>query len=267
LLCDEEDVNLGFPIQFRAKTLSSVLEKVSSKKVTIKNSIKEIQDLAGLRIILVFKRDVSKIEKILEKNFFVVKKYNTRDRLESDQFGYESLHLVVKMLDDWLSVPTFKGFNDLLAEIQVRTLSQHTWAEASHIIHYKDLKSTPPELIRTISRASALLEIVDLEFERVLIEKETYRESIDEIIVEADSNTSLNVDILEKILDKMLPKKNKSGGEDYGEILDVLFKSEIKTIGQLTKMINAKKDAVIKEDQRITKYIIEHFNPKSLFGA
>lgn len=56
----------------------------------------------------------------------------------------------------------------LKAEVQVRTVTQHVWAAASHVLQYKQEASVPLPVRRSIYRVSALLETVDLEFERVL---------------------------------------------------------------------------------------------------
>lgn len=266
LLCNENNVNLGFPIQHRTKTLNSIIEKINSNRFNVKKSIKEIQDLAGLRITLIFKRDVKKVAKIIESNLSVLKKYNTQDRLDNNQFGYASLHFVVEVPDEWLKVPTFQGFTNLKAEIQIRTLSQHTWAEASKIIQYKHVNSTPPELLRTISRVSALLETVDLEFEQVLKEKEAYRKDIDETLEQIDKSIKLNVDILEKILDSELPQRYKTGEEEYGILIEDLSKAGINDISGLINLINSQKESAFKEDLRISNYIINNYDPENDFN-
>src|SRR5438105_15454007 len=53
-------VALGFPIQHRVKTWESITEKLDRAKLSI-DSVRELQDLAGLRLILQFMRDVPRV--------------------------------------------------------------------------------------------------------------------------------------------------------------------------------------------------------------
>ena len=64
-------------------------------------------------------------------------------------------------------------------------------------LQYKREAGVPPPLRRAIHRASALLETADLESERILSEKDAYRETL----TDAGGSELLNVDLLEKILD------------------------------------------------------------------
>jgi putative GTP pyrophosphokinase len=223
-LLEDNKIVLGFPIQHRVKTWNSISDKLSKLKFPIKD-VKEIQDLIGLRIILLFKRDTSQVCNLIEKSFNVIKRYNTDERLKEDQFGYSSIHFVIELPEEWLAVPTFAAFSKFRAEIQVRTIAQHIWAAASHTLQYKQEVSVPATVLRSIYRVSALLETVDLEFERVLDEREIYRSKLNN----SDFDTVLNVDLLEKILDQFFPSENKVLDEEYAQILGELNMFEIST--------------------------------------
>ena len=159
------------------------------------------------------------------------------------------MHLVIELFDSWLSVPTFADMKGLRAEVQVRTTAQHIWAAASHTLQYKHEESIPPPIRRAIHRASALLEIVDLEFERVLEQRENYREG-----VSVDIDNQLNSDLLEKVLDSILPEKNKVlDREDYADLLEDLFYFDIKTQKQLIDLWKKHRSASLKEDSERAK--------------
>ena len=76
-------VTLGFPIQRRVKTWESLAEKLNRGILTAK-SVKDVQDLIGLRVILLFKRDVNKVSDIISQNFKVLKKYDPKHRCSFD---------------------------------------------------------------------------------------------------------------------------------------------------------------------------------------
>ena len=129
-------INLASPIEWRVKTWASILEKVKRNQIEPK-SLAEIRDIAGIRTIALFRRDVGPTQRIIEENFSIVRKEDTFSRLNEDQFGYGSIHYEVQPPRHWLKIPTLRKFDGLRAEIQVRTGSQHIWAAASHILQYK----------------------------------------------------------------------------------------------------------------------------------
>jgi hypothetical protein len=210
----------------------------------------------GLRVILLFQRAVSDVCKIIADNFKVLKTENTHERLATSEFGYSSVHFQIEPPPGWLTVPTLKRLGNCKAEIQVRTVAQHIWASASHVLQYKQEKGVPPSVRRSICRVSALLETVDLEFERVLAERASYLAN-----VQTDTSTeTLNVDLLVKILDELLPKDNKSqGDEDYASLLTDLAEFGIKTNVELRYLIKETKNAIILEDR---ERVLEELNAK-----
>ncbi len=244
-LMDREEVSLGFPIQCRVKDWHSLEVKFQRLNRQFK-SIRDVQDLVGLRIILLFWRDVEKVGSLIDNNFDVVRKYDTSEKLHEDQFGYSSIHYVVRLPREWLAVPTLSGLEGLMGEIQIRTLTQHLWAETSHKLQYKHEENIPPMVQRSISRVSALLETVDLEFERVLVERENYRNSADL----SGTGELLNVDLLERTLDSLLPPDNRVEPEPYDELLKELFHLGIKTQQDLREMVEGCREEVLKKDQK-----------------
>lgn len=253
-IIEKENVSLGFPLQHRVKTLDSLTEKFGRLSLQI-NSIKELQDLVGLRLILLFNRDLEKVCKAISEHFEIIKQENTMQRLKEDQFGYSSIHFLIKFPEKWLLVPSLSGFEGLIAEIQVRTVAQHIWASASHILQYKNEGNVPLPVRRSLSRVSALLETVDLEFERVLEERESYRAELSE----SKESDVLNVDLLENLLDSVFPKENKSGYEPYDELIKDLNYFNITTVGELKKLLDKKYKSVMQYE---ANEVIEASNDK-----
>ena len=252
-LLSSKSIILGVPIESRLKEWDSIAEKIENKSLEL-NSILDLSDLVGLRLILLFKRDVDKACELIAQNFKVLEIENPEQKLGEDQFGYLSHHYQVSLLDEWQKVPSFKGFGDFHAEIQIRTLAQHIWAQASHILQYKHEAGVPLPVKRSINRVSALLETVDLEFERVLDERETY---VSDVNLTTESSP-LNVDLLEKLLNENLPEKNKDrrDEEGYAELLSDLIAFDIDKSDQLQKLIEDNLEAAIKEDaERVLKII------------
>jgi ppGpp synthetase/RelA/SpoT-type nucleotidyltranferase len=249
-LLAERKIYLGCPVEWRVKAWQSLLEKLDRKSLSI-GAIKDLHDFIGIRLILLFRRDVRSTCEIIETQFKIVSSEDTARRLSEEQFGYGSMHYVVELPDSWLDVPTLRAFRDLKAEIQVRTLAQHMWAAASHALQYKHEAGVPPPLRRTIYRASALLETADLEFERVLAEKEAYKETLSE----AAGTELLNVDSLERLLDELLPPENKDDlePESYSDLLPDLNHFGVRTPDDLRQLLTKHRDAVMNADRARVK--------------
>jgi putative GTP pyrophosphokinase len=228
----ENDVRLGFPIQSRIKSLNSIIDKHESQRYKIKKSLLELQDLIGIRVVLLFRRDIELVSSLIEQNFKVLSAYDPADKLNPDQFGYSSKHYIINIPESWTNVPTNRNLNAYMLEIQIRTLSQHNWAEMSNYFQYKNESNVPKEILRTIGRVSALLETVDLELERTLQERDNY---VSKINISVDQN--LNVEIMEVVFAKFLPEKYERDRENYANILDLLNKFNIRGIDDLINLI------------------------------
>ena len=216
------NITLGVPIESRIKDWPSISEKIERKDIHLDN-IFDLQDLIGIRSILLFKRDLTLVNSLIAENFEVISSEDTGDRLGESEFGYQSQHHIVRIPKSWLSLPSLKGLNEFFIEIQVRTVAQHIWAAASHKLQYKQSAGVPPPVRRAINRVSALLETIDLEFERVLNEREEYVASSQTSALEEEA---LNVDNLAKILIDTLPLENIYEEENYDDLL-----RELTTLG------------------------------------
>lgn len=243
----KNEVTLGTPLEGRVKTWESIAEKIQRKSLLLER-ISDLDDLVGIRAILLFKPDLTRVEELLRSTLDVLQSEDASTRLNESQFGYQSRHFIIKLPAAWLTVPSLAGLGELKAEIQVRTLAQHIWAAASHKLQYKNEANVPPPLRRSIHRLSALLETVDLEFERLLGDRNTYVE-ID--IAKLSENEPLNVDVVQALLSELLPTRNLSEREPYAELLEDLVHFDVKTAEKLRALVGKHLNAVLDADARI----------------
>ena len=233
-------------MEIRVKKWTSIENKLERKNLEIE-SILLLRDLVGVRAILLFLTDLDKIDELIRSTFEVTSTEDTADRLGEAQFGYQSLHYTIKVPLIWLEIPTMADFGDIQAEVQVRTLAQHIWAAASHKLQYKNEASVPPPIRRAINRASALLETIDLEFERILEKRREYR---DIEIPKGIDATELNVDILESMLRDRFPEANRSDGEEnYSELLENLTALSVQTVADFDTILKGKYAATMEEER------------------
>jgi ppGpp synthetase/RelA/SpoT-type nucleotidyltranferase len=159
-------------VTFRVKTVESFTEKIKRKKSEGKdynNPLEEITDIVGIRIITYYLGDVIKIGDLVKKEFQIDYE-NSLDKselLESDRFGYLSVHYIISLSSPRKDTTEWKIFDNIQSEIQIRTILQHAWAEIDHKLRYKQDDALPKDLKRQLYRLIALFELADLEFENL----------------------------------------------------------------------------------------------------
>lgn len=155
-----QSVHVALSVSSRVKEFESIERKLRSERVRVRHLL-ELQDVIGVRIVLLHQGDARRALQIIEESFSVERKYDTRSRLASDQFGYTSVHVIARLPDAWLELPSLRRRKLPLIEIQVRTLFQHAWAELSNHFQYKKECDAPPVALRTLYGIAAQLEMMD----------------------------------------------------------------------------------------------------------
>ncbi len=232
-LMTNNNLTLGVPIESRVKDWASIEDKLE-RKVKQLSHVTELNDLIGVRIIFLFPSDLEAAVEKIATHFNVIDSENTGDRLSASEFGYQSTHVTLSLPEAWLSVPSLAGLGNFSVELQLRTLAQHRWAAASHKLQYKSTASVPAPLRRSIHRVSALLETVDLEFSRLLEQRNSYKEA-----GIGQQEEPLNVDTLEAVLDEVLPAANKREDEKYAGLLADLQRADLSTPRKLREFLLA----------------------------
>lgn len=155
-------------IEARTKSIDSFSEKIARKEYKYTNPLEEILDLAGIRIIVYYVDDVEKIEEILNKEFEIDIE-NSLDKgklLKINEFGYQSVHYIISLTKNRKNLSEWRKFSNFKAEVQIRTVLQHSWASISHELEYKKKYEIPSVLQRKLYRLASLVELADEEFKR-----------------------------------------------------------------------------------------------------
>ncbi|HEY0083643.1 MAG TPA: hypothetical protein VGB61_12695, partial [Pyrinomonadaceae bacterium] len=162
-------------ITSRAKTLKSFAEKLTRKHYD--EPLNDVTDLAGVRLVFLYRSDRPTIEKIIESDFDVVEKIDKVEAQEADRFGYGALHYLVR-LGRKLSGARYEDLKGMICEIQVRTVLQDAWAIIDHHLSYKQESDVPKFLRRKLNSLSGLFETADDQFDRVRDDREEYIKTI-----------------------------------------------------------------------------------------
>ena len=161
-------------VTHRVKSQNSLFRKIQDHPEKNYSTLESITDLLGLRVITYFVDDVDAVWNIL-KNEFELDLPNCVDKQAIEnptEFGYSSLHLVASLGSNRRQLSEYQKYTGLKFEIQIRTVLQHAWAEIEHDHVYKPKEAVPSDLRRIFSRIAALLEVADLDFQRMRNESE-----------------------------------------------------------------------------------------------
>jgi ppGpp synthetase/RelA/SpoT-type nucleotidyltranferase len=161
-------------IEGRAKSTASFLKKSAKSERSnpalprYSEPLLQITDLAGVRIITYFPDAIGLVEEVIKKELVIIERTDKSKSFEaSGKLGYQSVHYLIKLGDERLHLPEYAPFAGLVAEVQVRTILQHAWAEMEHDIQYKSEDQIPTEIRRRFASLAGLIEIADREFQAI----------------------------------------------------------------------------------------------------
>lgn len=146
----------------RVKTPDSIMKKAASKgyALTLESIRANIKDIAGLRITCSFESDIYVLYDMLKKHRDIkiveIKDYIKRPKGN----GYRSLHLII-------SVPIFMSDREenVLVEVQIRTIAMDFWASLEHKIYYKYDKDIPGHIKQELRDAATAAHLLDQKME------------------------------------------------------------------------------------------------------
>lgn len=268
-------------IATRVKDRKSLEKKIITKERY--NKLSDITDIVGVRIITHYSDDVDKIARVIEKEFLVDKEnsIDKRATLDPDRFGYLSLHYIVGLKKDRINLAEYSHFKDIKAEIQIRSILQHTWAEIEHDTGYKSNTGVPDAIRRKFSRLAGLLEIADDEFVEIKKKLERHKNKIEKDIKKGSDNIPLDKislieylnrsDVIEKVIKTIQESSgyNLSGKVNDTHLTTILLHLDhfnINNLKDLDDSLRDNEEGIYKRFSHITKDIekIEFTLPRQI---
>ena len=242
-------------VEHRVKTGSSIEGKLQLKGDKYQ-SIHDITDVVGIRVISFYNDDVDKIASVLERLFEIdwENSIDKRKAHEIDSFGYLSLHYICRIPKSVYNNPEQPEVNQIRFEVQIRTVLQHAWANMNHDIGYKYKMDIPKVYMRNLSRLAGMLELVDDEFSRIRQELTDYRRqmqklvasgNLDEVPLDGDSFKSyLHIGPFDSLM-RQIASINQAEIQpvDLSNFLPLFKTMEFKTLGDINKLVRDYSDA------------------------
>lgn len=144
-LYNKEEEQLYHTIQSRIKGKDSIENKLIKKNLeaSVKNAKDYLRDIAGIRVICLFRDDIYRLVELLTRQSDLVF-INEKDYISTPkENGYRSYHLIV-------GVPVYCAdtMEIFPVEVQFRTMEMDLWASMEHRILYKNAQKNDREKIK-----------------------------------------------------------------------------------------------------------------------
>ncbi|MBR2568097.1 MAG: GTP pyrophosphokinase family protein [Paenibacillus sp.] len=145
-------------IKTRLKEPKSIISKCERKglPVNLDSIVNKIYDIAGMRIVCAFVKDIYSILEHLKsrEDLRIVEIKDYIDKPKPN--GYQSLHVIVQV-----PLVLFEDIRWIYVEIQMRTLAMDFWASMEHIIFYKYEEQVPPHVVNELTDAAKAVDMLD----------------------------------------------------------------------------------------------------------
>ncbi len=146
----------------RVKPIESIQEKMELRGISLDNLEQDMQDIAGLRIMVQFVDDVDDVRDLIHKrkDMRVVQERDYINHKKAS--GYRSYHVIVAY-----PVETIHGGKTVLAEIQIRTLAMNFWATIEHSLNYKYKGEFPQAIKERLELTARIANQLDEEMSKI----------------------------------------------------------------------------------------------------
>ena len=171
-LLDEAGINY-LSVTGRTKSVASFAAKADRSmagRPLFSDPLEQITDQIGVRVITYLHSDVTAVADLMGDQLTVLDDRDMgQETAREGRFGYASRHLLVAVGAPRGAPPAYELLRDRRAQVQVRTVLQHAWAEFEHAIRYKGTipEEHVPDLDRRFTLAAGLLELADREFSMI----------------------------------------------------------------------------------------------------
>ncbi len=248
-ILDEAGINY-LSVTGRTKSVASFAEKAERMIAGVPayaDPLRQITDQLGVRVITYVEDDVDAVADLLGEQVIVQDDRDMgQETADEGRFGYASRHLMIALDPARESHPDFSHLRSRAAQVQVRTVLQHAWAEFEHDIRYKG--TVPAEHAREFDRrfalAAGLLELADREFSQI---RERLRGVAPEVRVSTDDDPRIDPRELAAFLAGQYSQAGWSRTEHYGWISGLLLELGITSLDELADVLRGVDEAAITE--------------------
>ncbi len=159
IMVEHQIQGLYSPIEFvdgRVKSITSILDKMQNKQISMNEIENKILDIAGIRITCQFVEDIDRVVQLIKhrSDMEVVSEKDYVNHMKDS--GYRSYHMIIDY-----EVNTIHGPKSVKAEIQIRTMAMNFWATVEHSLQYKYKGNIPEHIQQKLMYASEAIASLD----------------------------------------------------------------------------------------------------------
>jgi putative GTP pyrophosphokinase len=237
-------------ISSRVKSLDSFIDKAIRKEYG--KPLEQINDVVGLRVVLLFLSDIPKVARIIERSFKVLAEDNKIEPFEPTSFAYMSQHFIAQLQDSYAGLK-YDDIKGVPFEIQVRTILMDAWANVSHYLDYKAEASIPSDLRRDFYALSGLFYVADRHFQLFYGESlDSQRQAIESIVKPRNPNLNqeINLDTLTAYLRQKFPGRNPAQPGLISKLVEELVRNRYSTLAEIDRQIDRAQEALAQYERQ-----------------
>ena len=211
LIDEYHNRNMYCPIENvigRVKSVSSILDKLQKKNIPFAEMEKQVEDIAGIRIICQFVEDIDKVADLIRAREDIRFKHEKDYLHHMKPSGYRSYHMIV-----YYTVQTLKGPKELQVELQIRTMAMDFWATIEHSLQYIYKKNIPEHVVERLTKAADAIVALDNEMSSVRSE-----------IMDAQNSSQIQMNIVTDILNNIENLYKLTNKREVMKIQDEFYK-------------------------------------------
>lgn len=208
----QKNVKLMTPPTYksRVKSFNSYYRKVlrlKPEQIEEDRDLIYLTDMMGIRMVCAFLEDINiAVNQITQ--LFEIKEVEVKGAEKKfSEFGYESTHVLLKIPEEFIPELTgkFEGLkpvsDELVCEIQIRTILQDAWAEVEHELIYKtEFNPFDIPLRRKLASINASLTLADITFQEI-------RDYQNKLNSELDKRRRSFYNMADNLLNEKMPEK------------------------------------------------------------
>ncbi len=246
-LLDDAGINY-LSVTGRTKSVASFATKADRELDGVPlfaDPLEQITDQIGLRVITYIHSDVEAVAHLLGDALTVLDDRDMgQETAREGRFGYASRHLLVTpRAADETSYDLLMGRR---AQVQVRTVLQHAWAEFEHAIRYKGTipAEYAPDLDRRFTLAAGLLELADREFSEI---RHRLQASVTDVPEQDAHDPRISSEDLAAFLASQYADAGWSRTDHYAWVSGLLLELGVTSLDELAGLLTSVDSGVINE--------------------
>lgn len=237
-------------IEPRVKAFDSFYDKIVRNELSTGDLFKQVDDVAGVRVICLYRSDLEAIESIIRKTFNVKEAKISRD--SASPSGYLSDHFIVTLPKHYHG-ERYDAIKELRCEIQVRSVAMHAWATISHHLVYKQEADVPSSLKDDFVALSGVFYIADSLFDQFRAARENSLSALTRRLKRLGLmqllDAEINLDTLMQYLRLKFPKREHSNYGDVSELMTDIRRTKMGNYRELDRIID-KHMSWLKKDEK-----------------